>query len=125
MKEIFNTAKEKEYNFMYHFMYDWEKERFPDDWFVIFNRVEKAIGFKLYRWQKDFIASNGIINFTGPRMGVTTSVALALLLNDIDSEPLIVHKQMAQRNPLGGELLKYSVILEKAEIQIRKVVFIA
>lgn len=58
-----------------------------DEWEKTFNDVEKALGFELFHWQKEYIATgNRMID--GRRTGQTTASILFQLLNMVYGEPL-------------------------------------
>lgn len=58
---------------------------FEDRSWVNFDAVEKALGFRLFGWQKDYILSD--CAYAGRRIGKTTAVILHQLLS-VNEEPI-------------------------------------
>lgn len=58
---------------------------FEDRSWVNFDAVEKALGFRLFSWQKEYILSD--CAYTGRRTGKTTAVILHQLLS-VNEEPI-------------------------------------
>lgn len=93
-------------------------------------RVEDALGFRLEKWQKDYIMSNGIGYLNGRRNGKTTAHILKILL--ISDEPLEVytgdigditdeeHGRIYEEIYLD-ELLKIRECLAKTGIPVREI----
>lgn len=96
----------------------------------ILGRIENELGFRLERWQRDYIMSDGIGHLEGRKNGKTTAHILKTLL--ISEEPLEVnegnltvitdeeHGRMYEQFYLN-ELLRMQERLEKAGIPVRKI----
>ena len=60
---------------------------FEDRSCVDFDTVEKALGFRLFGWQKDYIISDCAYTYASRRTGKTTAHILRYLLN-VNKEPI-------------------------------------
>lgn len=84
----------------------------------LFEKVEKALGFKLFCWQKSYIADGSFRCY-----GKTTAEILRELLTDIDGEPLDYTKMSAtkKRGWYIREVISIKQKLNDAGISTRKV----
>lgn len=105
MKQLFRLDPYREYNF-------------PTPLKEWFEAVEKALGFKLFFWQKTFIERGNFRCY-----GETTAVALREL-SEITKPPLDLteYRRKPQRERIYyEELLKIKEILDDAGVPTRKV----
>ena len=83
----------------------------------LYKAVERALGFKLFTWQKTFIESG-----TFRRLGSTTAEILKLLL-DVDGEPLdyTIQPRCRREAFFRSSLMEIQYKLKVAGIPLRKV----
>ena len=89
-------------------------------WNRKFEEVEKALGFKLFIWQKSYILGQGF-----RRYGETTAKALQELLFCVNEEPIDYSKPVADKrwNIYKDELRKIKEKLDNAGIKTRPFFF--
>lgn len=108
------------------------------------HRVEKALGFKLYDWQKEYIFHNGCIPNGGRNTGKSIAVITKFLL-DYKAKPINIGKQYyslthnkAQRdesiltddpdfNKINSRVFKEQILntyylLKKSKLKLRRIV---
>lgn len=90
------------------------------EWNRIFEEVEKALGFKLFIWQKSYILGQGFRQY-----GETTAKALQELLFGVDEEPINYSKPAPNKrwSIYKDELRKIKEKLDNAGIKTRPVFF--
>lgn len=88
------------------------------EWDNLFEEVEKALGFKLFYWQKTYVIRTAL-----RRCGSTTAYILRDLLFDIGATPIDYTKPTSdKRNKFyRDELFKIKEKLDKAGIKTREV----
>ena len=97
----------------------WVFGELPDPkWNKTFEEVEKALGFKLFYWQKTYVVGVGFRRF-----GSTTACILRDLLWDADESPIVYTKPVSSKTEsfYRAELLKIKEKLDKAGIKTRAV----
>lgn len=84
----------------------------------LFEEVEKALGFRLFYWQKTYVYIN-----KSRRSGATTAIILNDLLRDTEATPLDYTKPASDKRSkfYRDELLKIKEKLDKAGIKTREV----
>lgn len=116
-KEAFNMAVEA---LEMQDTYDWLFRTPPDpNWVKTFEEVEKALGFKLFIWQKTYIATGSFRQY-----GKTTAEILSNLL-DVEKAPLDLTKEIREprKRWLINEVEQIKRKLDKAGIETRTVFF--
>lgn len=90
------------------------------EWNRMFEEVEKALGFKLFIWQKSYILGQGFRQY-----GETTAKALQELLFGVDEEPIDYSKPAPNKRWIfyTDELRKIKEKLDNAGIKTRPVFF--
>lgn len=90
------------------------------EWNRMFEEVEKALGFKLFIWQKSYILGQGFRQY-----GETTAKALQELLFGVDEEPIDYSKPATNKRWIfyKDELRKIKEKLDNAGIKTRPVFF--
>ena len=90
------------------------------EWNRMFEEVEKALGFKLFIWQKTYILGQGFRQY-----GETTAKALQELLFGVDEEPIDYSKPATNKRWIfyKDELRKIKEKLDNAGIKMRPVFF--
>ena len=99
--------------------YQWIFGELPDpEWNKTFEEVEKALGFKLFHWQKTYVVGVGF-----RRWGSTTACILRDLLWDAEKSPIDYTKPASSKTDefYRSELLKIKEKLDKAGIKTRAV----
>lgn len=99
--------------------YKWIFGELPDpEWNKTFEEVEKALGFKLFYWQKTYVVGVGF-----RRWGSTTACILRDLLWDAEKSPIDYTKPASSKTEsfYRSELSKIKEKLDKAGIKTRAV----
>lgn len=99
--------------------YKWIFGELPDpEWNKIFEEVEKALGFKLFHWQKTYVVGVGFRQW-----GSTTACILRDLLWDAEESPIVYTVPASSKTErfYRAELLKIKEKLDKAGIKTREV----
>ena len=99
--------------------YKWIFGELPDPkWNKTIEEVEKALGFKLFYWQKTFI-----LHACSRRTGSTTALILRDLLRDTEATPIDYTRPAPskQNDNYRHDLLKIKEKLDKAGIKTREV----
>lgn len=99
--------------------YRWIFGELPDpEWNKTFEEVEKALGFKLFHWQKTYVVG---VSFR--RLGSTTACILRDLLWDAEGSPIDYTKPESSKmeRSYRSKLLEIKEKLDKAGIKTRVV----
>lgn len=93
-------------------------------WDKAFKEVERALGFRLFAWQKDFIQQTDPVNY-GRRSGKTTAYILKLLLSNVDGRPLDFSRRPNSKRDdfFRKELISVKKKLDEAGVPTRKMFF--
>lgn len=111
LKAIAALEEQKKYQWIFTCIGD-------QKWDDLFEKVEKALGFKLFFWQKTYIMHKNMRH-----TGITTARILSELLNDTEKMPIDFARSAANRKEqfYRKELLKIKEKLDKAGIETRAV----